>query len=155
MPYNACRLILLDKKPRVRPIGVGKVLRRIIVRTTLRCVENDLKLLGKNQQLCLGQKWGIEQARYSLRTQFETPEDEGILIIDVKNAFNSLNRDLTLRNIEKLCLSIISAIRSSYKTPTSIFVNGKTLQLQEGTTQGDPLAMAMYGIAILPLIDLI
>ena len=155
MPYNACRLIPLDKNPGVRPIGVGEVLRRIIGRTILRCVENDLKLLGKNQQLCLGQKCGIEHAIHSLRKQFETPETQGILLIDAKNAFNSLNRDLALRNIEKLCPSIITAIRNSYKTPTSLFVNGKTLQSQEGTTQGDPLAMAMYGIAILPLIDLI
>ena len=63
--------------------------------------------------------------------------------------------DLALRNIEKLCPSNMRDIRNSYKTPTSPFVNGKTLQSQEGTTQGDPLAMAMYGIAILPFIDLI
>ena len=86
--------------------------------------------------------------------QFETPEIQGILLLDAKNAFNSLNRHLALRNIEKLCPSIIIAIRNSYKTPTSLFVNSKTLQSQEGTTKGDPLAMAMYGI-ILPLIDLI
>ena len=155
MPYNACRLIPLDKNPGVRPIGVGEVLRRIIGRTILRCVENDLKLLGKHLQLCLGQKCGIEHAIHSLRKQFETPETQSILLNDAKNAFNSLNRDLALRNIKKLCPSIITAIRNSYKTPTSLFVNGETLQSQEGTTQGDPPSMAMYGIAILPLIDLI
>ena len=155
MPYNACRLIPLDKNPGVRPIEVGEVLRRIIGRTILRCVENDLKLLGKNLQLCLGQKCGIQHAIHRLRKQFETPETQGILLIDAKNAFNSLNRDLESRNIEKLCPSIITAIRNSYKTLTSLFINGTTLQSQEGTTQGDPLATATYGIAISLLIDLI
>ena len=124
-PYKACLLIPLDKNPGVRPIGVGEVLRRIIGRSILRCVGNDLKLLGKNKQLCLGQKCGIEHAIHSLRQQSETPEVQGILLIDAKNAFNSLNRDLALRNIENHCPSFITAIKNSYKTPTNLLSTAK------------------------------
>ena len=154
-PYNACRLIPLDKNPGVRPIGVGEVIRRIIGRNILWCIGNDLKILGQNRQLCLGQKCGIEHAIHSLRETFELPETEGLLLIDAKNAFNSLNRDLALKNIQKTCPSIITALRNSYGTPSNLYVNGKTLLSQEGTTQGDPLAMSMYGIALLPLMDLV
>ena len=154
-PYNACRLIPLDKNPGVRPIGVGEVIRRIIGRNILRCIGNDLKILGQNRQLCLGQKCGIEHAIHCLRETFELPETEGLLLIDAKNAFNSLNRDLALKNIQKTCPSIITALRNSYGTPSNLYVNRKTLLSQEGTTQGDPLAMSMYGIALLPLLDLV
>ena len=153
--YNACRLIPLDKNPGVRPIGVGEVLRRIVGRTILKCVSNDLKLLGQSDQLCLGQKCGIEHAIHALRKVFDTPEAEAVLLIDASNAFNSLNRELALSNIQAICPSLTNALDNSYKSPSLLFVNGKTILSQEGTTQGDPLAMAMYGVALLPLIKLV
>ena len=113
-PYNACRLIPLDKTPAVRPIEVGEVTRRKIGRKKLRCIGNDLKLLGKNRQLCLCQKYGIEHAIHSLRETFELQETELFLLIDPINSFNSLNRVLALEKIQKICPSIITALRNSY-----------------------------------------
>ena len=40
-PYNACRLIPLDKNPGVRPIGIGEVMRRIIGRTITKCLKTN------------------------------------------------------------------------------------------------------------------
>ena len=99
--YNACRLIPLDKCPGVRPIGVGEVLRRIIGRTNVSCIQTDLKQLGGNQQLCMGQRCGIEHAIHSMRANFD--ENEAVLLIDATNAFNLLNRKLALENINIIC----------------------------------------------------
>ena len=151
-PYNACRLIPLDKKPGVRPIGVGEVLRRIIGRCIARCVSGDLKHLGSNIQLCLGQKCGIEHAIHTLREEFDADESCSILLFDASNAFSLLNRKLALENIETTCPSLVTALRNSYSEPSDLLVNGTKLKLEEGVTQGDPLSMAMYGIDILPLI---
>ena len=150
--YNACRLIPLDKKPGVRPIGIGEVIRRIIGKSITQCIKTDLKRLGANFQLCLGQKCGIEYAIHTLREAYLNNENQAILLIDAENAFNSLNRELALRNVENLCPSLLNAIKNSYSTPSKLYVNNKTLWSREGTTQGDPLAMAMYGVAIIPLI---
>ena len=47
-PYNASRLIPLDKNPGARPIGIGEVMHRIIGRTKTKCLKNELMSLGSN-----------------------------------------------------------------------------------------------------------
>ena len=153
--YNSCRLLPLDKNPGVRPIGMGEVLRRIIGKTITQCIKSDFKNLGKNFQLCLGQKCGIEYAIHSLRKELEKPETEAILLIDAENSFNSLNRELALKNVEIFCPALHHSLANSYKHPSNLYVNNTVLTSTEGTTQGDPLAMAMYGIRIVPLIELL
>ena len=102
--YIACRLIPVDKSPGVRPIGIGEVLRRIIGRSILKCLANDLKRLGQSDQLCLGKKSGIEHLIHALH-DFDTPQAEAMLLINAENDFNSLNCKLALNNIEIFCLS--------------------------------------------------
>ena len=90
-PYNACRIIPLDKNPGVRPIGIGEVMRRIIGRTITKCLKNELMSLGSNYQLCLGQKCSIEYAIHTLRDQYSKTSADAVLLIDTEIAFNSLN----------------------------------------------------------------
>ena len=103
--YNDCRLLALDKRPGVRPIGICEAIRRITGtgRITVECISQDLTSLGGNMQLCLGQKIGIERAIHSLRHSFDDPENEAVLLIDAKDAFNVLNRQAALENVKALC----------------------------------------------------
>ena len=111
--------------------------------------------LGSKYQLCLRPKEDIENAIHTPRDQFSKTSANAVLLIDAENAFNSLNRKLALKNIENICPSIITLIKNSYSNPSMLFVNKKTIYSQEGTTQVDPLAMAVYGLAIIPLIKLL
>ena len=44
MAFVACWLVPLDKKPGVRPIGIGNVPRWIIAKAILRIIGNDIQL---------------------------------------------------------------------------------------------------------------
>ena len=117
--------------------------------------KNELLSLSSNYQLCLGQKWDIEYAIHTLRDQNSKTSADTILLIDAKNAFNLLNRKLALKNIEKTCPSLLTAIKNSYSNTSKLFNNKKIIYTQKGTTQGDPVALATYGLAIIPLIKLL
>jgi hypothetical protein len=76
-----------------------------------------------------------------------------VLFVDATNAFNSLNRQATLHNVRILCPSIATVLIDTYRSDVLMFViGGEINQSVEGTTPGDPLALSMYAIVILPLI---
>jgi hypothetical protein len=84
---------------------------------------------------------------------FEADETDAILLIDADNAFNSLNRSAALWNIRFVCPKVATLAISCYRTPSRLFVvGGAEIASREGTTQGDPLAMPLYVLAITPLI---
>ena len=87
-----------------------------------------------------------------MRSQFEDEVVEAVLLVDASNAFNSLNRETALLNTCIICPILAPMLTNAYWSPARLFIGGGHILSQEGTTQGDPLAMAMYAIGTLPLI---
>ena len=150
--FTACRLVALDKCSCVWPIGIGEVLWRIIGKAILTITGANVQQATGALQMCAGQQAGCEAAIHAMRQIFEHPLMEAVLMVDASNAFNSLNRQVALRNILHICPSIAPAIINSYRSDSYLFIGGEVMHSSEGTTQGDPLAMVMYAIATLPLI---
>jgi len=87
-----------------------------------------------------------------MREAFNDDDTEAMLLIDASNAFNSLNRVVALYNIQHLTMctlffTILINILCDY------IVDGDVLYSEEGTAQGDPLAMPFYALATVPLIQ--
>ena len=84
---------------------------------------------------------------------FDNQDTEGALLIDAENAFNSINRASALHNISVICPSFSNVLINTYRDPVRLIIPGNgEISSCEGTTQGDPFAMAMYSLAITPLI---
>ena len=147
-----CRLIALDKNPGVRPIGIGEIPRRIVAKAVLSVIGGDIQEAAGSIQLCSGQTSGIEAAVHAMNEAFHDDDVQAVLLVDASNAFNCLNREAALRNIRHLCPPLSTILINTYRKPTNLYMDGHILLSQEGTTQGDPLAMPMYAIGICPLI---
>ena len=72
---------------------------------------------------------------------------DGILLIDATNAFNQMNRAMAMHNIRITCKEIALYIINTFRSSSRLLISGGgEISSQEGTTQGDPLAMPWYAI---------
>ena len=142
-----------DKNPGVRPIGICEVVRCIIAKAALSVVREEILKAAGSRQLCAGQIAGAEAAVHAMHLVFEQSDTEAMLLVDASNTFTSLNHVVTLHNIRSICPPIATLLINTYQTPAHLFVGGETLISEKGITQGDPVAMLMYALATLSLIN--
>ena len=62
----ACCLIALDKRPGVRPVGIGEKLRQVIAKLVMRAAGCQVKTVCESLQLCAGLEVGIERATHTV-----------------------------------------------------------------------------------------
>ena len=136
-----------------RPIGIGETALRIIGKAIANALSDNIQSAASPLQVCAGHQSGCEAAVHVMHNLSETSEAEAIIFVDAANAFNSLNRKAVLHNIQHLCPSLAKVLFNMYREDVRLFVDRETVLSQERTTQGDPLAMAMYAIAITSLIN--
>ena len=152
--FTACRLVPLDKNPGVRPVGIGEVLRRISGKLVVRTLKLDIQQSGGLIQTCTGLDSGLEATIHSATEAFEN--GEAILLVDADNAFNNLNRKVTISNMQYQCPAFYQYLTNTYQESARLFINnarGERVLSEEGCMQGDTCAMAMYALGTRKLID--
>ena len=136
--------------------GIGEVLRRLLGKAMILTTGVDVEELCGADQLCSGLKGGIEGAIHSVNRMFDDSSLSGcgVLMVDAKNAFNSVNRVAGLWNARYLWPRCSRFLFNTYRGYSSLWVNGHPDPLfsREGVTQGDPLSMSFYAVALMPLI---
>ncbi len=101
---GACRPIpLIKNETKVRPIGVGEILRRIMAKAVARVLKHDIIQAAGSLQGCSGVDSGIEAVIHAMAKIFNEPSSEAMILVDADNAFNNLNRKTALLNIKALC----------------------------------------------------
>ena len=122
-------------------------------KTALFILRDDIQETAGARQLCAGQLSGIEAAVHAVRNVFDSGNTEAVLLVDASSVFNSLNCLVALHNIRQVCPPLATILINIYRSPASLLVSGEVILSEEGTTQGDPLAMPMYTLVTIPLMN--
>ena len=102
--------------------------------------------------MCGGQDGEWETAVHAMCKIFQDPDIEAAVLVDATNAFKSINHQAALHIINIIWPLLLQVLINTYRSPIWLFVTESgEISSTEGTTQGDPLAMAMYALAISPL----
>ena len=155
-PFLACRLIPLDKNPGLRSTGIGEILRWIAGKVIVSQIRKDLIASVGSLQVCAGHEASYELIIHAMRKIYEEDESEAILLVDASNAFNSVNRKTFQHNIGIICPPLAKFVQNCCNLPSRLFIiGGGEIRFTEGITQGNPTAMGVYAIGIIPLILMI
>ena len=145
--FTSCRLIPLDKNPGIRQMGVGEVLRRIVGKTVSGFLKEEIREAASPLHVCAGHNAGAEAAIHAMSQVFEEEGTDGILLIDASNAFKQMNRSVASHSIQITCKEMVLYVINTYRSPSRLFIcGGGEILSQEGTTQGDSLAMPWYSV---------
>ena len=91
-------------------------------------------------QTCAGLKSGIEASIHAMKSIFDEESTEGLLLVDVENAFNKLNRKAAIHNIRQVCPVFHQYLANAYRIPAELIVSDSNtsaiIHSGEGTTQG-------------------
>ena len=78
---------------------------------------------------------------------YEDETCEAVLLMDASNVFNSISRNVFLHNVTIICPAIAIYVKSCYSLYSRLFIiGGNEIRSCEGTTQGHPIAVAVYAI---------
>lgn len=150
--YGANMCALLKKDGGIRPIAVGTVYRRLAAKIGCQSVRESLCKEFQPVQLGFGSRGGCEAAVHALRTFLTHQGGEVLVKVDVKNAFNSVDRSIILNQVKDKIPHLYNFILQCYGKPSKLIYKNNLILSEVGCQQGDPLGPALFSLAIHPII---
>lgn len=151
--YGANLVALAKKDGGIRPIAIGCTFRRLASKLCCRNFNERLTKIFKPRQLGFGVKGGCEAAVHSARTFLSRPDYEVFVKIDVKNAFNSVDRGALLTEVKKHLPEAYAYLWQCYGAQSKLLFGENIVLSSTGCQQGDPLGPAIFSLAINPIIS--
>ncbi|KAI5635225.1 reverse transcriptase (RNA-dependent DNA polymerase) domain-containing protein [Phthorimaea operculella] len=153
--YGASLCALTKKDGGIRPIAIGSTLRRLAAKVGCHHVREDMVNILLPHQLGFGTSQGCEAAIHATRAFVMAPEnnDKVIIKLDVKNAFNSIERDCLLSAAKEHTPALYAFLYQVYSSDSNLYYGNDLILSQVGAQQGDPLGPLVFSLAINSIIS--
>ena len=148
--FFGANLCALSKKDGgIRPIAVGTTFRRLTTKVGLKPISRQLGTFFRSNQLGYASKGGSEAAAHAARHYLmRNTQNKVFLKLDIKNAFNCINRDIVLQKTKEKIPSLYNLLWQAYSGPSHLFYRDKILLSETGLQQGDPSGPALFSLGI-------
>ena len=83
----------------------------------------DIQSSVGSVQLRGNQIGGCEAAVHAVKEMFKDEGTQDVLLVDATNAFNCLNRNVALQNIQFNCPEIATILINTYQRPLVLMIN--------------------------------
>ncbi|XP_062530416.1 uncharacterized protein LOC134200792 [Bombyx mori] len=150
--YGANLCALMKRDGGIRPIAVGSTLRRIVSKLCCKEVLPILSGMFRPIQLGVGTKSGCEAAVHAARTFLKGGGAEVLVKVDLKNAFNCIDRNAFLKEVKEHIPSIYPYLYQCYGNPSKLVYKENLVESATGCQQGDPLGPAIFSLGIHPVL---
>ena len=157
VPYLCGASLLASQKKGggLRPIAVGEVLRRLVSKTLSTTLRQEAINSLSPHQKGVGVKAGCESIIHTI-TQFREvtpPSNNWALMVDFKNAFNSIDRSSMFNEIRTRMPSLSLWMECCYGGHPLLHLGDYKIPSCSGVQQGDPLGPLGFALALHPIIE--
>ncbi len=146
--FGATLVALTKKDGGIRPIACGCTFRRIAAKVACYSIANDVGTSLRPNQLGFGTSCGTEAAVHAARRYLDIDSPGIFLKLDFQNAFNCVHRSRILECARDSIPALYQFILQGYGSPTTLFFGESRIDSAEGLQQGDPMAPALFCLAI-------